>query len=102
MPYDPLTGMNRPAITFPSPQNVPLAQTPLPPVKPLGLGQPAAQPPPAGASTPGWNLFSALGTALGNIGRSPTGVPQGMTGLINPQNSAPGSFANANPSRRYG
>ena len=50
---------------------------------------------PASATPQGWNLFAAIGQALGHLlGYNAQGQPQGMTGLIrNPVQTAPAQTA---------
>jgi hypothetical protein len=87
-----------------------LAPTPGPPIpprrpitpqanlyaSPAGPAQPQPQPLPQGQFTL-WDALRSLFSG-GQQAQAP-GAPQGMTGMLN---SAPGSFANANPSNRYG
>ena len=76
-------------------QAVPLNQTPMPPVRPANLNPaPTAvqtAQAPTSATPQGWNLFAAIGQALGHLlGYNAQGQPQGMTGLIrNPVQTAP-------------
>lgn len=80
-------------------QAVPLNQTPMPPVRPANLNPaPTAvttAQAPVSATPQGWNLFAAIGQALGHLlGYNAQGQPQGMTGLIrNPVQTAPAQTA---------
>jgi hypothetical protein len=101
MTYDPRLGYDpaNPGAAPPEaawmsdPANPLRANPPMPPPRPTGLGQapapaPAINPaatvlaPPQSTTPQGWNLFTALGNALGNLGRNFAGQPQGMSGLV--------------------
>ena len=61
-----------------------------------GANTPQTAQAPASATPQGWNLFTALGQALGHLlGFNAQGQPQGMSGLIrNPVQPAPTQTAN--------
>jgi hypothetical protein len=101
-PYYSYTGGAPPMSTLPL-----LANPPIPPRRPItpqanlyaspaGPAAPQQQPQPQGQFTL-WDALRSLFSG-GQQAQAP-GAPQGMTGMLN---SAPGSFANANPSNRYG
>ena len=102
---DPYTFQGNPTPLSRLPRSV-ILNPPMPPVNPFRtplvdtVADPSSPTPrtPIGAQPPGAGGGS-IWDALKTLFSSPSAQGQGMTGMLN---RSPGSFANTNPSNRYG